>query len=83
MTDGRMAVRDGHHVRPRAVDRAVQEALDERRGVRVRRTSSHSSVNSMMSSAVTSAGASERDIRKRSGWPGCRIDTWPAASNTP
>ena len=37
----------------------------------------------MMSSAVTSAGASERDIRNRSAWPGCRIDTWPAASNTP
>ena len=36
---------------------------------------SHSSVNSMMSSAVTSAGASDRDIRKRSGRPGCRIET--------
>ena len=27
----------------------------------------------MMSSAVTSCGASERDIRKRSGWPGWRM----------
>jgi hypothetical protein len=39
--------------------------------------------NSMMSSAVIICGASERDIRNRSGWPGCRIETWPAASNTP
>src|SRR6516225_6617253 len=39
--------------------------------------------NSMMSSAVTSAGASERDIRKRSGLVGWRALTWPNPSSTP
>src|SRR3984957_2576016 len=39
--------------------------------------------NSMMSSAVTSAGASERDIRKWSGFLGSRALTWPKPSSTP
>src|SRR6185312_11029946 len=39
--------------------------------------------NSMMSSAVTSAGASERDIRKRLGLAGWRALTWPKPSRTP
>src|SRR5260370_8679023 len=39
--------------------------------------------NSMMSSAVTSAGASERDIRKWLGFLGSRALTWPKPSRTP
>src|SRR6266702_6742674 len=39
--------------------------------------------NSMMSSLVTSAGASERDIRKWSGFLGSRALTWPKPSSTP
>src|SRR5258708_2388561 len=39
--------------------------------------------NSMMSSALTSAGASDRDIRKRFGLVGWRALTWPKPSTTP
>src|SRR3954462_3244773 len=39
--------------------------------------------NSMMSSGVTSAGASERDIRKRFGSLGWRRVTCPKPSSTP
>src|SRR5512134_371220 len=38
---------------------------------------------SMMSPGVTSAGAIERAIRKRSGAAGCRIETCPKPSTTP
>ena len=75
MTDGRMSVRDRHHIRSLPVDLAVQKPLDERRCVRGRRRLRSPALNSMMSSAVTSAGASERDIRNRSGLRGWRIDT--------
>ena len=37
-------------------------------------TGSQSSVNSMMSPGVTSAGASDRDMRNRSARAGCRIE---------
>src|SRR5258708_18862777 len=39
--------------------------------------------NAMMSSAVTSAGASERDIKKWLGLLGSRALTWPKPSSTP
>src|SRR5580765_1369081 len=39
--------------------------------------------NSMTSPRSTSAGASERDSRKRVGSPGWRTLTWPYASTTP
>src|SRR5215207_9338046 len=39
--------------------------------------------NSMMSSAFTNAGASERDIKKRLGLSGWRTLTCPNASSTP
>ena len=37
----------------------------------------------MMSPAVVSAGASERDMRSRPGLPGWRTLTWPKPSSTP
>ena len=40
-------------------------------------TATLSRSSSTMSSAVTSSGAIEREIRYRSGFSGCRTLTWP------
>ncbi len=79
---GRMVMADGADVGTGAVDRAVDDAF-ENRPAGVGSTGSAFMSYSMMSSGVTRLGAPDTGSRKRSGRSGCRTLTWPKASTGP
>ena len=71
-----MAVHHGHDFGPRAVDLAVDVALDEALAL-VAAQRLAVGVEPIRSAAVTSAGARERDMMKRSGRLSLRALMWP------